>query len=122
VYTLAEKYHSAVFTYETSIYYTQEVCDYKADELDKAIKAMKEQTDVSIPSTVVNLVAEDTNYKTITLTWDAAENATDYEVYRKAWDSEEFKLYKTVEDTTVAVTGVMTGKEYAFYVVAKNEA
>ena len=121
VYILAEIYHSAIFTYETSIYYTQDVCDYKADELDKAIKAMKEQTDVSIPSTVVNLVAEDTNYKTITLTWDASEGATAYEVYRKAYDSEEFKLYKTVEDTTLAVTGVMTGKEYAFYVVAKNE-
>ena len=39
-----------------------------------------------------NVKAEDTNYKTITLTWDAAENATAYDVYRKAYDSEEFKL------------------------------
>ena len=74
------------------------------------------------PNKVENVIATDTNYKTITLTWDASETATAYDVYRKAYDSDEFKLYKTVEDTTVAITGVMTGKEYAFYVVAKNEA
>ena len=74
------------------------------------------------PSKVENVKAEDTNYKTITLTWDVAEHATAYDVYRKAYDSDEFKLYKTVEDTTLAVSGVMTGKEYAFYVVAKNDS
>ena len=80
------------------------------------------EPELTAPAKVENVKAEDTNYKTITLTWDASEGATSYEVYRKAYDSEEFKLYKTVEDTTVAVTGVMTGKEYTFYVVAKNEA
>ena len=75
-----------------------------------------------VPSKVENLKAKDTNYKTITLTWDASENANVYDVYRKAYDSDEFKLYKTVADTTVAVSGVMTGKEYAFYVVAKNDS
>ena len=78
--------------------------------------------ELTAPTKVENVKAADTDYKTITLTWDASEGATAYEVYRKAYDSEEFKLYKTVEDTTVAVSGVMTGKEYAFYVVAKNEA
>ncbi|MEE0830014.1 MAG: glycoside hydrolase family 2 TIM barrel-domain containing protein [Longicatena sp.] len=80
------------------------------------------EAEPKLPAKVENVKAKDTNYKTITLTWNAAENATAYEVYRKAYDSEEFKLYKTVEDTTLAVSGVMTGKEYAFYVIAKNEA
>ena len=77
--------------------------------------------ELTAPTKVENVKAKDTNYKTITLTWNASETATAYDVYRKAYDSEEFKLYKTVEDTTLAVSGVMTGKEYAFYVVAKNE-
>ena len=75
-----------------------------------------------LPTNVENVKAEDTDYKTITLTWDASEHATAYDVYRKSYDSDEFKLYKTVEATRLAVSGVMTGKEYAFYVVAKNEA
>ena len=75
-----------------------------------------------LPTNVENVKTEDTDYKTITLTWDASEHATAYDVYRKSYDSDEFKLYKTVEATRLAVSGVMTGKEYAFYVVAKNEA
>ena len=67
-----------------------------------------------------NLVAKATDYKTAQLAWDAVDGATAYEVYRKAYDSEAFKLYKTVEDTTLAVSGLMTGKPYTFYVVAKN--
>ena len=69
---------------------------------------------------VENLVATATDYKTALLTWDAVEGATAYEVYRKVWDDEEFKLYKMVEDTTLAVSGLTTGKTYSFYVVAKN--
>ena len=94
--------------------------DAMADAIYAAMNALVKK--VVAPAKVENVVAEDTNYKTITLTWDASETATAYEVYRKAYDSEEFKLYKTVEDTTLEVSGVMTGKEYAFYVVAKNEA
>ena len=71
---------------------------------------------------VENLSADATDYKTVTLTWDAVAGARAYDVYRKSYDAEEFKLYKSVEDTTLVVTGVMTGKEYAFYVVAKNDA
>ena len=98
---------------------TQADVDAMVERLKAGIAGLVKK--VVAPTKVENVVAEDTNYKTITLTWDASETATAYDVYRKAYDSEEFKLYKTVEDTTVAVTGVMTGKEYAFYVVAKNE-
>ena len=104
---------------------TQAEVDAAKVALVAAMEALEEkQPEVpypTIPAKVENVVAKDSNYKTITLTWDASEGATAYDVYRKAYDSEEFKLYKTVEDTTLAVSGVMTGKEYAFYVVAKNE-
>ena len=100
---------------------TQEEVDAAVEAINAAITGLVEKPTPTAPAKVENVKAADTDYKTITLTWDASEGATAYEVYRKAYDSEEFKLYKTVEDTTVAVTGVMTGKEYAFYVVAKNE-
>ena len=73
------------------------------------------------PARVENVKVEDTDYKTITLSWDVSEHASVYDVYRKSYDSEEFKLYKTVEEPTLTVSGVMTGKEYAFYIVARNE-
>ena len=74
------------------------------------------------PEAVSVLRADDTNYKTITLVWEAVEGATSYDVYRKSYKEDAtFELEATVEETTYASTGVMTGKEYAFYVVAKNE-
>ena len=121
---LTTAYNNAVYAINSNIGYVQADADMHAANINNAIAALVEkpvEPEIVAPAKVENVVAEDTNYKTITLTWDASETATAYEVYRKAYDSEEFKLYKTVEDTTVAVTGVMTGKEYAFYVVAKNE-
>ena len=116
---LQNTYNLAKAMYEntTDNYTKDDVFTCQSNVLE-AIYALVEKT---APAKVENVKAKDTDYKTITLTWDATETATAYDVYRKAYDSEEFKLYKTVEDTTVAVTGVMTGKEYAFYVVAKNE-
>ena len=116
---LQNTYNLAKAMYEntTDNYTKDDVFTCQSNVLE-AIYALVEKT---APAKVENVKAKDTDYKTITLTWDASETATAYDVYRKAYDSEEFKLYKTVEDTTVAVTGVMTGKEYAFYVVAKNE-
>ena len=74
------------------------------------------------PAKVENLKAADTDYKTITLTWDASKNATSYDVYRKGYaEDDTFKLVGNVTTTTYKSTGVMTGKEYTFYVVAKNE-
>ena len=101
----------------------QDVTQKEVDDTMVLLQSAMEQLVLKpvLPNQVLNLIATDTNYKTINLAWDAVEHATTYDVYRKAYDSEEFKLYKTVEDTTLDVTGVMTGKEYAFYVVAKNE-
>ena len=100
----------------------QSICENPVATTYDIEVAMELLSNLEVPLTAVeNLTAKDTNYKTITLTWDKAQGATAYDVYRKAYDSDEFKLYKTVADTTLAVSGVMTGKEYAFYVVAKNE-
>ena len=116
---LVNVYQEARNVYDSqSAEYTQEDINEMTTNLYVAIGELAKKP---VPVKVENVKASDTDYKTITLTWDASEGATAYDVYRKAYDSEEFKLYKTVEDTTLAVTGVMTGKEYAFYVVAKNE-
>ena len=121
---LTTAYNNAVYAINSNIGYVQADADMHAANINNAIAALVEkpvEPELTAPAKVENVKAKDTDYKTITLTWDASETATAYDVYRKAYDSEEFKLYKTVEDTTVAVTGVMTGKEYAFYEVAKNE-
>ena len=98
----------------------QDEVDAMAKAIQDAILALEEKS--IVPAKVENLVAEDTNYKTVTLTWDAAEGATAYDVYRKSYkEGATFEYEATVEVTTYESVGVMTGKEYAFYVVAKNE-
>ena len=76
-----------------------------------------------LPSTVTNLKAQDTSYKSITLTWDASNKATSYDIYRKGYGTDAtFKKVATVNEPTYVSSGVMTGKTYHFYVVAKNES
>ena len=100
---------------------TQAEVDAAKSSLQFAMDALIEKP--QLPAKVENLVAEDTNYKTVTLTWEASENATSYDVYRKSYkEGATFEYETTVEGTTYESVGVMTGKEYAFYVVAKNEA
>ena len=73
-------------------------------------------------ATVQNLVITQDNYKTVTLTWDINNKATSYDVYRKAFNVDsDYVLITTVSDPTATISGLMTGKEYTFYVVAKNE-
>ena len=58
-----------------------------AQAINDAIAALEEKT-----TQVSGLVAVVDDYKTITLTWDAANNAESYNVYRKVYSSNEFKL------------------------------
>ena len=88
-------------------------------EIDAALALLQTTEELE---KVQNVVAQDTNYKTITLTWDAVEGATAYDVYRKSYkEGATFEYEATVSEPTYESVGVMTGKEYAFYVVAKNE-
>ena len=101
----------------------QDEVDAMAKAIQDAIKTLEEKPKLVAPNKVENLVAQDTNYKTITLTWDAVETATSYDVYRKSYkEGATFEYEATVSEPTYESVGVMTGKEYAFYVVAKNEA
>ena len=67
---------------------------------------------------VENLVATASNYKTITLTWDAYEGATNYIVERLSGE-EWIQIAETTEPTYV-VNGVKTGKAYTYRVKADN--
>ena len=114
----------AAYVDAQAIYYsetaTQEEVDAAKANLEATMNAMVEKS--IVPAKVENLVATDTNYKTITLTWEASENATSYDVYRKSYkEGATFEYEATVNEPTYEAVGVMTGKEYAFYVVAKNE-
>ena len=119
---LQRLYNLGMMTYNEPTV-SQEVVNSCVARLQEAIAALEEKPLLSAPTKVENLVAEDTNYKTVTLTWDAVEGATAYDVYRKSYkEGATFELETTVEEPTYESVGVMTGKEYAFYVVAKNDA
>ena len=49
---------------------------------------------------VENVKAQASDYKTITLSWDKANNAQSYNVYRKAYSSNTFKLVANVTDSS----------------------
>ena len=76
-----------------------------------------------VPGAVEGLRLDETDYKTFTLVWEAVEGATVYDVYRKSYkEGAEFELLDTVVDPIYEASGLMTGKTYSFYVVAKNDA
>ena len=113
-----EEAYRAALEVQNKVDATQAEVDQASSALANVMNALKEKE----VEAVTNLAAEDTNYKTITLTWDASEYATSYDVYRKSYKEDAtFEYEATVTEPTYASTGVMTGKEYAFYVVAKNE-
>ena len=92
--------------------------DAMAKAINDAIAALEEKG----LAAVQNLVITQDNYKTVTLTWDINNKATSYDVYRKAFNEDsDYVLMTTVSNPTATISGLMTGKEYTFYVVAKNE-
>ena len=119
---LQRLYNLGMLTYNEPTV-SQEVVNSCVARLQEAIAALEEKPQVVVPEMVTDLEAEDTNYKTITLTWAASEGATEYDVYRKSYKEDAtFEYEATVSEPIYKSTGVMTGKEYSFYVVAKNEA
>ena len=68
---------------------------------------------------VENVVATAVDYKTITLTWDAVEDAQSYVVERFTAEGEWIEL-ANVAETTYTHAGVKTGKEYTYRVTAVN--
>ena len=80
-----------------------------------------EEISVKVMSVVQNLVAKATDYKTATLTWNAVAGASGYDIYRQSYtEGAQFEFVQSVDTNTASITGLKTGKTYAFYVVAKN--
>ena len=73
---------------------------------------------VPVPSQSTTLVATATNYKTITLTWNAVEGASYYEVYRQNTKTGLWIKLADATTNTYVVNGVKTGKEYTYKVIA----
>ena len=79
--------------------------------------------ELTAPTQVKNVSVKQDSYKAVTLTWDVVEGATSYDVYKKGYkENSVFGLETNVETNSVKISGLMTGKTYTFYVVAKNEA
>ena len=73
----------------------------------------------TLPLIVSGLKAEDTNYKTITLTWDAQPGEVSYDIFVMG-DYQGYEYITTVSENTYQYTNAMTGKEYYLDVIAKN--
>ena len=52
------------------------------------------------------------------LRWNAVEGAVKYEIYRSGKSSSGFKLYKTTEDTSLAINSATLGKTYYYKIKA----
>ena len=68
------------------------------------------------PAAPQNLAATATSYNTVSLAWDAVEDATSYNVYQGE------TLLANVTEATFVVTGLDAETEYCFAVAAVNEA
>ncbi len=80
---------------------------------------------LGVPGVPQNVSARATGDKQITLTWDAVDGATQYNVYR--WNGSAYKYYATTyaanENPTQYVNkGLTVGTEYSYRVVAVSKA
>ena len=112
-------YEEALTLYESTQDYNVANVNLAVNNLNTALKQLKEV--LKAPQKVENLSARQTSYKDVTLTWDPVEKATAYDVYRKSYkENATFELLQTVKLPFAKVSGLMTGKTYTYYVVAKN--
>lgn len=58
---------------------------------------------------------------TITLNWNAVEEATSYEIYRKSTEEVDYTLIATVDKVTYVDQAVENEEPYYYYVVAKSK-
>ena len=70
----------------------------------------------TVPAAPTNLVATATGQTTISLTWDAVQNATSYNVYNG-----ETVVVSGLTVTSYTVEGLTAGTEYCYKVTAVNE-
>ena len=120
---------SIPFQFEIGTYYLVFNNRYNNRYIEKGysynfVVKSKNQTnglEMILPGKVENLIVEQNSYKSVNLTWDTVAGATSYDVYRKIYKSDaKFKKIKTVSENSYSNDGLVTGKEYSYYVVAKN--
>lgn len=112
-------YHQAMSIYEDDDTNQEEV-NTAATSLETT---MQQLIELIAPNKVTNVKVRQDSYKDVTLTWNASEQATSYDIYRKTYkEGAQFVWVQNVEGTSASIKGLMSGKEYSFYVVAKNEA
>ena len=99
----------------------QAMVDAMAQAIIEAIEQLEENEAYQIPSVVENLSVKQDSYKAVTLTWDQVKGATSYDVYRQNYkDDADYEFIQSVDTTQMSVSGLMTGKTYSFFVIAKN--
>ena len=76
-----------------------------------------EPIEPTVPAAPANLAATANGQTTISLTWDAVENATSYNVY-----SGEYEVVAGLTETTYTIENLTAGTEYCYNVTAVNEA
>ena len=97
----------------------------KQDEVDAMAQAIYDAIDALVEkgtlNGVQNVVATPTDYKTITLTWDAVTNATSYIVERLDTITNEWMEISQTSEPTYVHAGVKTGKQYTYRVKVMND-
>lgn len=112
-------YNEALALYESTTVYTLANVNQQITQLTMAMNQLVEV--LKAPAMVQNVKVRQVSYKEITLTWDPVRKASAYDVYRKSYkDNSEFEYLQTVKLPYAKVSGLVTGKNYTFYVIAKN--
>lgn len=109
-----------------AIYFLNHDYPYTAEDVEAFVKSMQDAIDrlekiVPLPAVVTNIKVVQNSYKEATLTWDAIEHASSYDVYRKSYKDSKFGFVKSVDKPTLKFKNLITGKPYQFYVIAKNK-
>ena len=74
---------------------------------------------ISAPENVSGLTVKKATYDTVELSWNASDNATEYQIYRST-NKKDFEKIAETDKTTYRDKNLKTGEKYYYKVEAKN--
>lgn len=88
----------------------------------KEVSASMESPSVTIVAPLESpVLTAESGDTTITLNWNAVEEATSYEIYRKSTEEVAYTLVATVNEVTYVDQAVKNEEPYYYYVIAKSK-
>lgn len=103
-----------------NVYYIKVYNDYFNQTGDYTLRITAPAVDLLPPTNITGLKATSTTGGALTLSWNPAAQANSYHI--RVYSSSGDEKYADTKDNEITFTGLVTGREYACYINAINNA